>query len=118
MFDQNKFVFDGLKALIDSNANRGYITQWAMSAYSMGTLSTDNMGELQRMLDVRDGILIDYGEAETDIEQSPSVEEIEQNPSVEDIEQNPSVEEIEQAPVEEIEQAPVEEPIEEQEPIS
>ena len=109
MFDQNKFVFDGLKALIDSNANRGYITQWAMSAYSMGILSTDNMGELQRMLDVRDGILIDYGEAETDIEQSPSGEEIEQNPSVE---------EIEQAPVEEIEQAPVEEPIEEQEPIS
>ena len=92
MFDQNKFVFDGLKALIDSNANRGYITQWAMSAYSMGILSTDNMGELQRMLDVRDGILIDYGEAATDIEQSPSGEEIEQ--------------------------APVEEPIEEQEPIS
>ena len=101
MFDQNKFVFEGIKALINNDTNRGYITQWAMSAYSMGTLSTDNMGELQRMLDVRDGILIDYGEAETDIEQSPSVEEIEQNPSVE-----------------EIEQAPVEEPIEEQEPVS
>lgn len=102
MFDQNKFVLDGLKALIDSDTNRGYITRWAMSAYSSGILSADNMGELQRMLDVRDGIIIDYGEAETDIEQNPSVEEIEQSPSVENIEQSPSVEE----------------PIEEQEPVS
>ena len=41
---------------MDSKANRGYITQWAMSAYSMGTLSTDNMEELQKLLDIRDGV--------------------------------------------------------------
>ena len=79
MFDQNKFVFDGLKALIDSNANRGYITQWAMSAYSMGTLSTDNMEELQKLLDIRDGVYVEPEPVEETIYESPS--EIEMAPS-------------------------------------
>lgn len=74
MFDQNKFVFDGLKALVNSNTNRGYITQWAMSAYSMGTLSTENMEELQKLLDIRDGVYVEPEPVEEVIYESPNDE--------------------------------------------
>lgn len=74
MFDQNKFVFDGLKALVNSDTNRGYITRWAMSAYSSGTLSTEDMAELQKLLDIRDGVYVEPEPVEEPVFESPTEE--------------------------------------------